>query len=150
MKTLSENRLVEGLSEGQLRVFAGTGREIVVPAGDVVIPEGAANVNLYLVEEGVLEVVFPETDNRLSELSLAQLGEGDYAGEYGFLDSKPASATVRAATDTKLFQISHVGLAQLMEAQPDIGRIIYRNLLLHLVGRLRQANDELDLFKPFS
>ena len=63
-----------------------------VPAGQVLIVEGAVNRQFVLVEQGRLRV------SRHGEL-VAELGPGEFVGELSLLADRRATATVTAATD---------------------------------------------------
>lgn len=63
-----------------------------VPAGRVLVREGARNRQFVLVQEGALQVV---KDGR----QVAELGAGDFVGELSLLGDGTATATVTTATE---------------------------------------------------
>ena len=63
-----------------------------VPAGRVLVREGARNRQFVLLQEGTLEVT---RDGRL----VAELGAGDFVGEVSLLGDGTATATVTTSTD---------------------------------------------------
>ncbi|MDH3687996.1 MAG: cyclic nucleotide-binding domain-containing protein [Gammaproteobacteria bacterium] len=146
---LAANRLFRGLPEGALQSLHDKGETIAVGAGNVLISEGQNNTQMYFVLDGELEVRLEENPERFSELQLGTRGPGSCVGEYSFIDRKPASATVIATKPSEVFRISHETLERLLESSHALGSTVYRNLLLHLVDRLRATNAELDLFGPF-
>ena len=147
---LLDNQLIQGLSPDQAQVFYENGKVVRAKPGMVFISEGGVNKHIYLVLSGELEVFLPDNENRFSKITLAMRAPGHYVGEYSFLDSSTASASVKTNQETVLFQISHVDAESLFDSTPDIGRVIYRNLLLNLVTRLRESDQELDMIQPFT
>lgn len=65
---------------------------VTVPAGRVLVREGARNRQFVLVQEGMLEVVKHGT-------RVAELGAGDFVGELSLLGDGTATATVTTVTD---------------------------------------------------
>lgn len=147
---LLDNQLIQGLSPDQAQMFYENGKIVRAKPGTVFISEGSVNKHIYLVLSGELEVFLPDNENRFSKITLAMRTPGHYVGEYSFLDSSTASASVKTTQETVLFQIPHDAAEDLFNATPDIGRVIYRNLLLNLVTRLRESDQELDMIQPFT
>ncbi len=145
---LAVNQVFAGLSPESLASVPGAGEVLQVKAGDRLIEEGQKNDHLYLVLKGAVEIRLLENPERYSGVRLGTRKEGSCIGEYAFIDRKPASATVIAAQPTELFKISYKNLEALLAGNNELGKALYRNLLLHLVDRLRAANAELDLFRP--
>ena len=147
-EAIRANQLLHGLSDTQIESIHESGEEVAIQSGDMVLEQGGPSRYLYLVLAGELDVYFPSGDSRFSAITLARRRAGEYFGEYGFVDPAPASASVRVTRDCVLFRISHDSLNQLIAIDPDIGRVIYRKLLVNLVQRLRSTDEELDLFRP--
>lgn len=147
-EAIRANALFRGLSDSQLKAIDGSGEQVEIDAGDQVLDQNGPSHYLYLVLAGELEVYFPSGDSRFSAVMLDHRKAGEYFGEYGFIDPAPASASVRATRSCVLFRISHDSLNQLIAMDSDIGRAIYRNLLVMLVQRLRSTDEELDMFRP--
>ena len=63
-----------------------------VPAGQVLVREGARNRQFVLVQEGTLRVV-------RHGAQVAELGAGDFVGELSLLGDGTATATVTTVTD---------------------------------------------------
>ena len=117
-----------------------------VEAGEAILNEGDQPHHLYIVLEGRTAALLPKTASRLSTVRLSELGPGDCFGEYAFVDQQPASATIRALTDTKVVCIGYEDLRAFLNEHPTVASIVYQNLLHILVRRLRMTNAELDLF----
>jgi CRP-like cAMP-binding protein len=92
------------------------GREVA--AGAVVVHQGEAAEDLYLVESGRLEVT---TASGGRTLALGLLGPGDFFGEMALLRKSPRSATVTALADARLWALSRAGLVAVIRQHPAVG-----------------------------
>ncbi len=147
MHRLSEMHLLQGVDDRSLDLIAETGEILEVPAGQRVIEEGAVPERLVMVLSGKLGVFVPDPANRSQGRRLASIKPGDSCGEYGFIDRRPASASVKAVEDSEIFVIANDVFNELMHANHDLERIIYRNLLGTLVSRLRASNVVIDMLR---
>ena len=80
-----------------------------VPAGEVVISEGALNRQFVLVEQGRLHVT------RGGQL-IAELGPGEFVGELSLLGDRRATATVTTATDVRAYVSSSAEFGGLLHS----------------------------------
>ncbi len=74
----------------------------VYKEGEVIIRQGEVGNNLYVIQEGQVEV-FVETAGH--EVRLAVIGEGDIIGEMALFDRGLRSATVRALERTTVLTV---------------------------------------------
>ena len=99
-----------------------------VSPGDLVVHEGGRTGHLYILIEGRLEVVKGDT-------VVASITEpGAVLGEMSVLLDMPHTATVRAATDSAIYEIDDA--ATFMRTQPAVAILIARML----AQRLNVAN----------
>jgi CRP/FNR family transcriptional regulator, cyclic AMP receptor protein len=99
-----------------------------VPAGTLVLHEGGRTGHLYVLIEGRLEVVKGDT-------VVASITEpGAVFGEMSVLLDKPHTATVRAASDSAVYEIDDAD--SFLRAQPAVAILIARML----AQRLNVAN----------
>jgi aquaporin Z len=109
----------------------------VVSAGDVVMQEGEAADEAYLVERGTLEV--RRSTGRGATMPLAILRPGDWVGEMSLLLDEPRSATVAAVTDAQLRRVTRETFGQVLAEDPQRTQ----ELLRQLARRLREASGRL-------
>jgi CRP-like cAMP-binding protein len=99
-----------------------------VSPGDLVVHEGGRTGHLYILIEGRLEVVKGDT-------VVASITEpGAVLGEMSVLLDMPHTATVRAATDSAIYEIDDA--ATFLRTQPAVAILIARML----AQRLNVAN----------
>jgi CRP/FNR family cyclic AMP-dependent transcriptional regulator len=99
-----------------------------VSPGDLVVHEGGRTGHLYILIEGRLEVVKGDT-------VVASITEpGAVLGEMSVLLDMPHTATVRAATDSAIYEIDDA--ATFLRTQPAVALLIARLL----AQRLNVAN----------
>lgn len=147
MHRLGENQLLRGIDEQFLDLIAEAGELLEVRAGQRVIEEGAVPEKLVLVTAGRLGVFVPDPADRSQGKRLASINPGDSCGEYGFIDRRPASASVKAVEDSEIFVISNDAFDGLLHRNPEMERIVNRNLLTTLVNRLRASNVVIDMLR---
>ncbi len=111
-------------------------------AGEAAIREGEVPAAIFLVLEGVLDVI--AADGR----RLARLGPGSLFGEMSFADDAPASASVVAAEAARALALPREQLAPQLAADADFAAGFYRALSATLSGRLRAANARLRAAAP--
>ena len=137
--------LFQGLNKEELDLFYQHGEINNHKPGEILVHEGYYWGKLYVVLKGEIEIFLPKTEHRFSKIALTTLGASQTFGEFSFIDSKPASASVATTRDTTLYSISYRALKSLLEQEDQLGKIIYKNLLVVLVDKLRASNKELDV-----
>jgi CRP-like cAMP-binding protein len=106
-------------------------------AGDAVISAGARDRSLYLVLDGVLEVLVER--GRRGHQRVASLGAGSVIGELAFFDGGARSALVRAVTAAELAELSPAEFEELAAADPALARRLLFELGRILAKRLRTS-----------
>jgi CRP/FNR family transcriptional regulator, cyclic AMP receptor protein len=95
-----------------------------VPAGTLILHEGGTSGHLYVLIEGRLEVIKGDT-------VVANIVEpGAVVGEMSVLLDKPHTATVRAASDSTVFEFEDA--ASFLRDQPAVALLIARLLAQRL------------------
>ncbi|MFZ0487653.1 MAG: cyclic nucleotide-binding domain-containing protein [Arenicellales bacterium] len=147
MHRLSQAQLLRDVQDEYLTLIQDAGEILQVAAGERIIEEGAVPQRLVLLLSGKLQVFVPDPADRSQGKRLASVNPGGSCGEYGFIDRRPASASVKAAEDSEVFVIANGDFDALMRQHHEMERTIYRNLLLTLVDRLRASNVVIDLLR---
>ena len=86
--------LLDGASDAVVDRLAALMTSVRIPAGDVLVVEGARNRQFFLIESGTVTVT-------RGGQQVAELGAGDFVGEVSLLGDGRANATVTATTDVQ-------------------------------------------------
>ena len=105
------------------QILEGLGRRRLA-AGEFVFAKGDEGDCAYLIEEGEVEVIDPETG-----LAFGIVGKGEIFGEIALIDGHPRSATVRTARDTLLVEIKRSLLEELLHDTNPIVRVLLKVIL---------------------
>jgi uncharacterized membrane protein len=103
-------------------------------AGETIFNHGDVPEHLYIVEEGVIDIVLPAKGE---EIILASLEAGSFFGELSVFDSHPRTATARATADASLICIPLTSIASLTNRSPTAARQ-FMSVIIH---RLRTADE---------
>jgi hypothetical protein len=114
-------------------LFEGCGYR-QIPAGTVLVQEGAASDRAYVIRRGQAEVRKAQKDGNYAVI--AQLGPGDWVGEMGLLLNLPRSASVVAVADLEVEPMTRENFEHLIGAHPDEAL----RLMKQLASRLHQAD----------
>lgn len=111
-------------------------------ANETLFAEGDRGLEVYLILKGTVRVVgnVDLDDHRTVHPGFSDLGEGQVFGELPLFDGEPRSATVVTLTDCDLAVLEGERLMAFLDAHPELAYPIFKELILLLVGRLRQAN----------
>ncbi len=105
---------------------------------EVLIREGDVSNELYLIVSGSLAVTRETGDGKW--ISLHLLRASDMAGELGFIDDLPHSATLRAIGPTQVVSLSRDKLEGLINSHPKIVYLVMRAIVREVHGILRRMN----------
>lgn len=103
-------------------------------AGTCAVRQGDSGRSLFLVAEGVLDVVHRCEDG--TRVSLARMRPGDMFGEMSLLTEQPRSADVVARIDTVVFELDKDHLDPVLENQPAL-----REGLTRLMTARQKSNE---------
>jgi|GEM_PF-909309 len=130
---LSEIWLFASCSARDLRHIRQSLDEVTVAPGRVLIQEGSAGREFFLIVEGQATV-------RRKERKVATLGPGNYFGELALLDRLPRSASVIADTAMTLLVLEQRSFIGILDSVPSLAR----KLLSAMAVRLREADSRAD------
>lgn len=99
-----------------------------------IIKEGNTGTHMYIILEGEARVTKKGRDG---DVELARLGASDSFGEMALIDKEVRSATVTAEGFCVLVRLDD----RAIEAKPEIGLKVFRNIAGVLCERLRGADE---------
>ena len=129
---LSSVPLFSACSRRELGKLAKAGDELHAKDGQVLINQGDAGREAFVVIEGTAAV---KRGNR----KVASLGPGDCVGELALLDHGPRTATVMADGDMTLFVLGARQFAGVLEDVPSLSR----KVMAALAARVRELDSKI-------
>ena len=117
-----------------LAALAQRASEVEVPAGALVIAEGAVEEHLYAVVSGQLRV-------HHGERTITTLGPGTTVGELAALVPEPRTASVTAVEPSILLRIDRPVLEELLADRPALAHGIIAALVAMVRERARAEAD---------
>ena len=128
--------LFRGLSEPERMVLAPYMEERRVAAGGVVVREGDAANEFFIVLEGQVRVTRGGT-------YLTDIGPRGHFGEFGLVRGNRRSATVTATEDSFLYVLSREHFEEITRLRPALGSRLVLSLLESMGDRMRDLTDRI-------
>lgn len=135
------------LTPAQLEMISGVCQEKTFHTGEVVLAEGAASDELYVIAEGEIAIqvnpalVREKQEDDLHPATIATLRRGQSFGEVALVDHGLRSATAKAIQDkTRVLIIAREKLILLCETYPQLGYRLMKNLAADLALKLRTTD----------
>lgn len=136
LEWLGSVRLFEGLSKADLKYLLEISKVVDHAEGHTIISAGESGAGFHLILEGEARVV-------RGARTVVRLGPGEFFGEMALIDEGARSATVIAATPMRTLGIAAWEFRPLVMRRPEMAW----RLLVHLTGRLRQAQNREDTLR---
>jgi CRP/FNR family cyclic AMP-dependent transcriptional regulator len=133
--TLRHVPLFESLDDEAARKVCQLLESIDCKAKTSLFRAGDAGDAMYLIERGKVRICVRTTEGR--ELTLAELGQGDFFGEMALLDGQRRSADAIVAEDGRLAVLSREHFLSFMRGNPNVAL----EMLTALVNRLRRTDE---------
>lgn len=133
-----EHYLLDGLTLEQKDRIAAIAREKTVDGGEMLVRQFDRNTDLMLLLSGKIRIT------SFSGEVLAEFSAKSMLGEMSLLDDQPRSANAVAVGPTSIAILPGGLLKALMDDDPMLAAVIYRNVGKVLCQRLRAANIQID------
>jgi CRP-like cAMP-binding protein len=105
------------LTPAQWELLGTYMQPFAIMQGQVLIEQNAQDRTLYLIESGGLTVHYEDAKGRLR---LALVGPGSAVGEGAFFTRLPRTATVQAASPSKVWCLTPIRFTELTNRQPAL------------------------------
>jgi len=112
----------------------------VYPDGAVIVREGETGDRMFMIQSGRVRVT-RQADG--DDVTLTELGAGDFFGEMALIEREVRSATVRALGEVSLLSIDKKSFLRRVHEDPSLA---YR-ILERMSHRIRELSDELAALK---
>ena len=126
----------QGLTPAEISELLARAEKCSYAPNAPIVHEGSAGNQMYVILDGEAVVTKKGRDG---EIELARLYSADSFGEMALADNESRSATVTAMSPCILVRLND----QVMNAKPEIGVKVYRNIARVVSSRLRQADEAL-------
>ena len=118
--------------------LAGHCRRLDVRAGDIVARQGEPAASMHFILEGRIGIVVGLGEGRT--MRVRSLGRHTTIGEMGLITSRPRSATIRAETDSVLYELSADAYARIKKDDPALSQALLGYVVSVMSERLSFAN----------
>lgn len=125
------------LSDAECAILAGVVKRRALKNDEILIEEDQVDNCVYVVSSGALEVCRHTGGDWIS---LHVLKSGDLAGELGFIDGQPHSASLRAIGPTEVFILERAAFESLLPGHPKVIYGVMRTILRTVHAILRRMN----------
>lgn len=115
--------LFSELQDQELQSLVSQVRVKTFQKEETICQEGEAGDSLMVISRG--EVAIYKQISERQEMRVRSLKEGDFFGEFGFFTDQKRHATVRALTESEVFEISREGLNEVISTHPRIHEVLY-------------------------
>jgi len=135
VETLRHVPLFESLDHEAAHELCELLESIDQKSGAVLFRAGDEGDAMYVIEEGRVRINVRTKEGL--EITLTELGRGDFFGEMALLDDKPRSADARVTVDARLAVLSREHFLSFVRSHPDVAL----ELLSALANRLRHTDE---------
>jgi len=112
----------------------------------VVVEQGTAGSSMFILAEGLLEVLIDQPDG--TQIKVADLAPGTFFGEKSLLTGEPRSATVICVAESVVCEITKSCMAELLERNPNLaetlGRAVVERDMMNELALSRATREEVD------
>ena len=134
-------KFLDALASDDSEWFFSNSRVRTIMPGEYLVREGEQHDALYLVSDGLLDVHVSDALGR-SQL-VNKVGAGSILLEVSWLDGAGASATLRAAESSTVFELPTAVLNEKLGADNTFAARFYRAVALTTADRLRRAHQNM-------
>jgi uncharacterized membrane protein len=135
IETLRHVPLFESLDDESALKLCGLLESIDCQAQTFLFRAGEEGDAMYLIERGKVRICVQATDGL--EMTLTELGRGDFFGEMALLDGQKRSADAMVAEDARLAVLSREHFLSFVGSSPDVAL----EMLTALANRLRHTDE---------
>ena len=128
-----------GLAEDELEKISSLLQWCEFDCGEQIAREGDIGSQMYIVGCGHCDVTMDMGPGD-EPLVIATVGPGTVLGEMALIEIRPRSASIRAASDCGLFQLTNADFLHLYEWNLHTYTLVVLNVARELSRRLRRSN----------
>jgi thioredoxin reductase (NADPH) len=141
-----EQQTFPQLSEDMSRRVAAYGTEERLAKGTVVFQRGDRTVDFFFVLAGCIEIYEMDDHGRAHVVTVHT--QHQFTGELDLFNDRQILISGRTGAESRVVRIKRPGFKALVTAEPDIGEIIMRALILRRVGLILHSQGGVVLIGP--
>ena len=140
LETLRSAPITANMTDEERRVLAHIPELRTLRNDEVLLAEGHIDNSFHLIVEGMLAVT--KDTGGGDWITLQILRSGDIAGELGFIDGRPHSATLRSVGETKIFSFGRERLEAVLEEHPWVVYRLMQSIVQVVHDIVRRMNNQ--------
>lgn len=121
------------------------GHREMLAKGTVLFSRGDRSVDCFMILAGSIEIMDP---SRRGEAVITVHGEHNFTGELDLFNDRKILVSGRMGSDGEVLRLNRCQLRRLLTAEPDIGEIVTRALILRRVGLIQETQGGVVLVGP--
>jgi signal-transduction protein with cAMP-binding, CBS, and nucleotidyltransferase domain len=141
MKEISKVPLFKYLTPQEIDWMLVKWRPKEVPKETIIVKEGTAGDEMYIIDAGRVEVFLTRGD---VIVLLSELEESSFFGEMALLTGKTRSATVKAKTDCRLLILKKQSFLDIINENPKVAAKFLMGMCESLSNRIMITNTNLE------
>jgi len=118
VERFDQTPMFDGMTEADMSELAKCANLHVVGPPERIIRAGSKRTSMYLIASGEADVY--EVDEKGQETWMAEVGEGETVGLMSLLTGVPQRTTIRARTETAVWEIDSESLHALFDRKPEV------------------------------
>lgn len=141
LRELSDFDLFTGRNSDTLEELEGLLECKSYKKGDLIYSEGDSMGEIFLIRRGLVRIMLPYLGRK--SIHLSTLGQGNFFGEFSFLEGSPHYTDSIASTDTDLYMISRQAFDAFAQHHKKASLHFMQSLATVLAERLKVTRSEL-------
>ena len=137
-KLLKEERFFADLTDTELEVMAKITSQKNFKAGETIFKESEEGQSLYVIRSGEVKASVSAPNGVV--FTLTMLKDGDIFGQMSFIDGRPRSATIIAASDVNTIVMEKSDFEGIIDDNPRLIHKIMGKIVLNVHSILRGMN----------
>ena len=132
---LNRFTIFETLQESEIKYFASFLKLKNYIKSDIVIEKGEAGENLFIIADGIVEVIGE------GGMNIAFMKEGDVFGEMSLLTGNPAGATIQVVEPTRMLYIDAKNFKHVLNKIPSL-QMYFTQLIAKRLNAIHDVRSE--------
>ncbi|MGF1476642.1 MAG: FAD-dependent oxidoreductase [Geminicoccaceae bacterium] len=131
-----QDQIFPRLSDEQIERVKAFGEREALSKGSVLFERGDRSVDCFVILEGTIEILDPSADG---DPVITVHRKHNFTGELDLFNSRRILVDGRMGEDGEVVRLKRHELHRLLVAEPDIGEIVTRALILRRVGLIQES-----------